>query len=180
MPRIAYQDPSTLSPEARASLGDNPPNVSRMLAVASEPVFRSAIAFGTAFISGSTLPAKLRELAILRVGYLSDSAYELYQHEALARHIGISEAQIAAIRAGSAAALGELEGAVLGFVDDLVKNIRASDATLAAVRKGLDDRQIADLILVTGHYMTICSFLETTGVELEPEPVDWDAVMRGR
>jgi alkylhydroperoxidase family enzyme len=85
---------------------------------------------------------------------------------------------MAAIAAGDSAALGENEATVLTFVDDVVRNVRASDATLAAVRRHLDDTQVADLILVTGFYMLISRFLETTGVELDDEAIDWDAMMK--
>ncbi|MEZ5737472.1 MAG: carboxymuconolactone decarboxylase family protein [Novosphingobium sp.] len=148
-----------------------------MLAVASEPVFQTFGKMAGAFINGSSLPPKLRELAILRVGYLSDSRYETFQHEALGRFVGLSEDQISAIEAGdpSAGALDDVESAVLEFVDDLVKNVRASDATLSAVRDHLDDSQVVDLILVTGSYMTVCRLLETAGVELDPDPIDWNA-----
>jgi 4-carboxymuconolactone decarboxylase len=182
MPRIAYCDPSKLSEEARRVLGDRPANVSRMLAVASEPVFLYLHELAHTFINGSPLPPRLREVAILRVGYLSNSAYEVFQHEALARHVGLSDAQIAAIRAGdaSAPALGEAEAAVLAFVDDLVKNVRAGDATLAAVRRHLDDAQLVDLILVSGAYMMISRLLETTGVEREEQPIDWSNMVPAR
>jgi alkylhydroperoxidase family enzyme len=180
MPRIAYRDPASLSEAARAKLGAVPANVTRMLAVASEPVFDQLSEVGSALIKGSSLPPQLRELAILRVGYLSDSRYETFQHEALAKYVGLTEAQIAAIRAGDLAALGEAHGAVLAFVDDVVANVRASDATLAAVRRHLDDTQVADLLVVTGFYMLICRYLETTGVELDAEAIDWDAMMTAR
>src|SRR4029079_2119842 len=123
---------------------------------------------GHTFINASPLPPRLREVAILRVGHLSHSAYEVFQHEALARHVGLSDAQIDAIRAGdpSAPALGEAEAAVLAFVDDLVKNVRVGDAALAAVRRHLSDAELVDLILVSGAYMMISRLLETTGVEL--------------
>jgi alkylhydroperoxidase family enzyme len=177
MPRIPYADEASLSDAVREQLGEVPANVTRMLAVASEPVFATFSRMGSAFINGSSLPPKLRELAILRVGYLSDSRYETFQHEALGRFVGLSEAQIAAIEAGDSGAdvLDEVEAAVLEFVDDLVENVRASDATLSAVRKHLDDTQVVDLILVTGNYMMVCRLLETTGVELDSAPIDWNA-----
>jgi alkylhydroperoxidase family enzyme len=69
---------------------------------------------------------------------------------------------------------------VLEFVDDLVENVRAGDATLAAVRKHLSDAQVVDLILVSGAYMMISRFLETTGVEIDDQPIDWKAFTSSR
>jgi AhpD family alkylhydroperoxidase len=124
----------------------------------------------------SALDPKLRELAILRVGYISNCAYELFQHEPFGRFVGLTDAQIAAIKAGDAASpeLDEAQRAVLRFVDDIVLNVRPSDEALAALRLHLDDQQVIDLVLVTGNYMTVCRFLETTGIELDDNAIDWD------
>ena len=99
----------------------------------------------------------------------------MFQHEALARHVGLTDAQIAAVKAGgaAAAALGEAGAAVLAYTDDLVHNVRASDETMAAVRKHLDDIQFVDLTLVIGMYMMVSRFLETTGIEIDEAPIEW-------
>lgn len=176
MPRIPYPDPATLPERMRQMVLANPANVTRMLAGASEPVFFGFAALSSAFtLGGSPLDPKLREIAILRVGYLSDAAYEVFQHEAAARHVGLSDEQIAAIRSGGAAAsvLGDAGAAVLAFTDDLVKNVRAGDETLAAVRRYLSDTELIDLMLVTGMYMMVSRFLETTGIEIDEKPIDW-------
>ena len=182
MPRIPYPDLAGLPPEVRAHIGERPANVSRMLATASGPVFHHMSAMGGAFINGSSLPPQLRELAILRVGYISNAEYEVFQHEALARHVGMSEAQLAAIKAGDCAApsLDRAQRDVLAFVDDLVANVRAGDATLGAVKRHLDNTQLVDLILVTGFYMLICRLLETAGVELDEAPIDWSTIVQAR
>jgi AhpD family alkylhydroperoxidase len=180
MPRIPYPDLSKLPEDVRQRLGDNPANVTRMLFAASKPVLDGFSVLSLGFMGGgSPLPPKLREIAILRVSYLSDAAYEVFQHEALARHVGLSEEQIAAIKTGGAAGavLGEAGAAVLAFTDDLVKNVRAGDETLAAVRKHLDDTQLVDLIIVTGMYMMVSRFLETTGVEIDDTPIAWGEVV---
>jgi alkylhydroperoxidase family enzyme len=180
MPRIPYPDLSKLPEDVRKRLGDNPANVTRMLFAASKAVLDGFSVLSLGFMGGgSPLPPKLREIAILRVGYLSNAAYEVFQHEALARHVGLSEEQIAAIKAGgeAGAVLGEAGAAVLAFTDDLVKNVRAGDETLAAVRKHLDDTQLVDLIIVTGMYMMVSRFLETTGVEIDGEPINWGEVV---
>lgn len=178
MSRIPYPDPKQLSKSVREFMGDRPANVTRMLAAASEPVFHAVLRLGGAFINGSSLPERLREIAILRVGYLSNSAYEVFQHEALARHVGLSDKQIEAVREGGTAAevLGEVGAMVLAYVDDLVFNVRASDETFAAVRQHLTDTQMTDLTLVTGTYMMIGRFLETMGVDIDPESIDWGKI----
>ena len=173
MTRIPYPDPATLPVSVRATLERAPINVMRMLSNASEPVFNGFGQFSGAFYQPSDLPPILREVAILRVGYLSKSAYEVFHHEGLGREVGLSEAQIDAIRAGRAdPVLDAAQQAVMAFADDIILNVRASDATLAAVRAHLSDKGLVDLILVVGLYMTISRLLETADVELDRASID--------
>ncbi len=175
MPRIPYPDLATVPADLVERLGDSPSNVNRMLLGATPDVYRGFSALARSLFELSPLSAQLREIAILRVGYLSNAAYEIYQHEAFARHVGLSDAQIAAIKEGGAKAtvLGEDGAAVLAFTDDVVRNVRPSDASLGGVRAHLPDPLVLDLIFVIGAYMTVSRFLETTGIELDEKPIDW-------
>src|SRR5688572_11776268 len=100
MARIPYADPDALSPKLREIIARSPYNVVRMMAGATEAVFMGLNAVSGALVLASKLPPVLREVAILRVGYISNAPYETFQHEAAAKGIGMSDAQIAAIRAG--------------------------------------------------------------------------------
>lgn len=179
MARMPYPDPAQLTQVARDTLGPKPVNVARMMAAASPAVFRTFTDYGSAFFRHSSLSGRIREIAILRVGHLSNSKYEVFQHEAIGRLVGLSEEDLAAIGAGGAAAerLGPDGVAVINFVDDVVHNVGASDETLAAVSEHFDQQQILDLILVSGFYMMVCRFLETTGVEIDDTALDWGAAM---
>ncbi len=173
MPRIPYADPAKLSETVKATLARAPINIMRMVANASEPVFNGFGQFSAGFYQPSELDPMLREVAILRVGYLSNSAYEIFHHEALGRQVGLSDAQIEAVKAGRPdPALTAAQTAVMTFADDVILNVRAGDATLAAVRAHLSDQAVVDLILVIGLYMTVSRLLETTGVELDQAPID--------
>ncbi len=172
MPRLAYADPTTLSPANQAFLGEKPMNVALMLAAASEPVFEAVIGLLMAFLNGSSLSPEERETAILRVGYRSGAAYELHQHEALSRHFGMTDAQFAAIKAGDKAALGDVGGAIVAFTDELFDNVRPSDAALDAIKAKLSEKQVVDLTILIGTYIMACRFLETTGVEIEDHAID--------
>ena len=63
MPRIPYPSPDQLSEAVRARVGDNPPNVTRMLAGASEGVYSGFGAYSQGLMKLSALDPKLRELA---------------------------------------------------------------------------------------------------------------------
>jgi len=125
------------------------------------------LAFNKHLMLASTLPPRLRELAILRVAHRRDCAYEWSHHARMAAKLGLSEAEIEA--AGRGEATGELDIAVLTAVDELDENSRLSDPTWAALGEHLDDRQRMDLIFTIGAYCLLAMAFNTFGVEPEHE-----------
>jgi alkylhydroperoxidase family enzyme len=180
MSRIPYPDLSKKSARVREICDALPINLTRMAANASEGVLEGFHAFGGAFYHND-LPQDLREIGTLRAGYVAGSDYETWQHESAARSVGLSDAAIAAIKAGKSqpGVLTPVQAAVLTFCDEYVVKHRVSDAALAEVRKHLNDQQLVDLMLVTGLYLGISCFLETTGVERDEKPIDAKSLTAG-
>jgi len=149
-------------------------NIFRMLAN-SESGTEGFVRMGYQLLHRCELNAGLRELAILRVGRLSRTAYEVFQHERNAREAGVSEDKIAALRDATieAPAFSDNEKAVLRFTDDVVRNIRASYKTLKAVEAFLTPGELVELTLTVGYYMMVCRFLETLGVDGEEGQAEW-------
>ena len=176
---MPYIDIDSLPVASRALLGPEPLNITRMLVGASCDVALGFTAFASALFKADALSPRLREIAILRVGHLSHCDYEVYQHEALGRFLGLTDEDFHAIAAGGAAAerLGQEAVDVIAFVDDIVHNVRAGDARFDAVRCHLNPQQVLDLILVIGFYMMVCRFLETTGVDMDGRSLDWAEAM---
>src|SRR5438128_11696307 len=56
--------------------------------------------FGTHVLYKSTLPARERELLILRIGWLCQSEYEWGQHVIIARGCGVTDEEIEHLKAG--------------------------------------------------------------------------------
>ena len=149
-------------------------NIYRMLAH-SEPAMKGFVRMGNALLHRGELDPALRELAILRVGRLSRAAYEVFQHERIAREAGVSEEKIAALRDATieASALTDQDKAVLRFTDDVVRNIKATDRTYKAVQAFLSPGALVELTLTIGYYMMVCRFLETLGVDGEEGQTEW-------
>src|SRR3546814_20124269 len=85
-------------------------NIFRMLTHADSAA-RQYMRLGNALLTRGELDPVLRELAILRVGHLSNAHYEVHQHERISREPGISEAKMEALRpAADAAALDRKSG----------------------------------------------------------------------
>jgi alkylhydroperoxidase family enzyme len=168
MARIPYPEPDTLPPETRATLDKLPPlNIFRMLA-GGEGLLAAFARFGTHLLYKTALDPVLREIAILRVGVLSGAGYEVYQHERIAKGIGMSDDLIAAIHAGpDAKPFDDLQRLAMRFTDDVVANVRATDGTFAPLRERLSLQELQELIMVIGYYMIVSRFLETFDVDIE-------------
>lgn len=168
MARIPYPDAKSLATETQDQLAKLPPlNLFRMMA-GGEGLLRAFVQLGNHLLFKCKLPPVLREIAILRVGVLSRAGYEVFQHERIARGLGMSDALLAAIRQGpDAAELDELQRLVMRYTDDVVHNVRASDDTFEPLRARLSLQELQELTVTIGYYMTASRFLENFDVDLE-------------
>lgn len=165
MPRIPYPDVNALPETMRKMLEGTPLNVVRIGAHASPALFEAQGKLGYAIADPAVLDPRIREATILRVAYLSGSAYELHHHLPLARAAGLSEAEIAAIAEPDYDALDTELAAVCQFADEVVERLTPSDATLAALRAQVSDQVVVNLTLTIGCYMSIARLIAVTGIE---------------
>lgn len=172
MARIPYPDPPMIEEKVKELLVKLPAiNIFRMLAY-SKYLLKPVVKLGNAFFYKGSLDPTLREIAILRVGYLSHASYETYQHERIAKEIGMSDDLIEGIKEGPhAAVFSDLQSRVISYVDDLVKNVRASDQTFEPLKNELGIETLQELTLLTGYYMMISRFLETFEIEKETQSI---------
>jgi len=142
-------------------------NVLRMTANA-QTIFQHRSRLSTALLNDITLDKRLREIAILRTAKDCHCVYEWTQHVPAAKHVGVTDEQIAAIENWKAAAcFNELERLVLQFTDEVNANVKASRATLEALKKHLSPGEIIELLVIIGHWRQTATILETTEVDLE-------------
>ncbi|MDQ2861752.1 MAG: carboxymuconolactone decarboxylase family protein [Pseudomonadota bacterium] len=168
MARIPYFNPASATGRAAVAYAKLPPlNIFAMMGHAGE-LIDGFTRLGTQILNFTSLDPVLREIAIVRVGVRSGAGYEVFQHERIARRIGMSDALIAAIHEGPAAsAFDEAQGEVMAFTDDVVANVRASDATFEPLQARLGYKALQELTLTIGYYMMVSRFLETFDVEIE-------------
>jgi len=167
MTRLPYFDPDTASPDVAEAYSALPAlNVFGMVAHA-QTAFRPWLRFGSALLTELELDPVLRELSILEVARLSGSDYEWVQHRGIALGVGANEGQVDAVEQGEEDRLGEPERTVVAFTREVVRDVRASDAALHAVREVLSPREVVELLLVVGHYMAVARLAETTGIEVD-------------
>lgn len=168
MARIPYPEPDTLSDEAREMLGRLPAKI-RIFDMIShaDTCLKPIMKLGGAILGKTKLDPLLRELCLLHAVKLEGGMYEYVQHVPVTLDLGGTQEQIDAIAAGNDAAgcFSDLEKAALMLTREVVVDVRASEATLEAARAHLTEREIVELIIMAGYYITLARVTETLGVE---------------
>ncbi len=121
---------------------------------------------------GSRLDPRLRELAILQVGYLTRSAWEFSHHVRIGREVGVTDDEIRAVAdetAGRATALDPLARAVLRAAREMTLDLAVSDETFAELGQGLDNELLTDLVVTISFYNGLVRLLETMQVDVEED-----------
>jgi alkylhydroperoxidase family enzyme len=170
MARVPYLQQSDLPPEYRDLLA-RPIALNR--AMANNPEASKAFSVPAMYIRNqSRLDPRLRELAILQVGYSTKSPYEYSHHVKIGREFGVSDDDIRAIgeeTAGRPSKLEPLAKMVLRGAREMTEDLAMSDATYAALEKQLGREQIIDLILTIAFYNAVVRLLASLQIDVEPE-----------
>ena len=177
-PRIEPLDMEQLDEEQAAVLApfSNPDNkvgggtvlnIFRTLAHAPKAL-AAFLGWGNYILSRrNCLTPRDRELVILRTGWLCKSGYEFAQHTRIGKACGISDEEIARIKAGpDTAGWSPLESAMLRAADELVSDHFVTSETWDALA-GLGDKGRMDLVMTVGQYTQVSMMLNSFGIQLE-------------
>jgi alkylhydroperoxidase family enzyme len=124
--------------------------------------------FASHILGKSTLPARDREIIILRAGWLCQAEYEWGHHVAIARKEGISQPEIDRVKQGpGATGWSQHESALLKAVDELHTDAFISNSTWESVASRYNTEQMMDLIFTAGQYHLVSMALNSLGVQLE-------------
>ena len=105
------------------------------------------------------LPLRDRELAILRVGWLTQAPFEWGEHVTIGKQIGISDDEIARVKQGSSApGWSDRERAIVAAVEELIGDAMISDETWAVLAEEFDERQLIELVMLVGQYQTVAYY----------------------
>jgi alkylhydroperoxidase family enzyme len=170
MARMRYLDREDLAPEFQ-DIPRMKSNITRILAN-SPRCAKHVAGIGMYLRHDSTVDPRLRELAILQVGYSTGSEYEYAHHVDVALQFGVSEADIKAIAAesaGQASTLEPLARAVLRAARDLTERLELDDETFAILSGGLDAASLIELLVAIGEYNGMVRIMNALQVDLEPE-----------
>jgi len=149
-------------------------NIFRTL-VHAPKALRAFLGWGDYILSRrNALPAREREMVILRTGWNCGSGYEFAQHRRIGKLCGLSNEDIVRIKTGpDAEGWSPLEAAMLRAADELHADQFVSQASWDALAD-LGDKGRMDLVFTVGQYTQVSMMLNSFGIQLEdgdePDP----------
>ncbi|CPR08314.1 carboxymuconolactone decarboxylase [Mycobacterium bohemicum DSM 44277] len=122
------------------------------------------------------LDPRLRELVIMRIGWLTASEYEWTQHWRVASGLGVTPDDLLGVRDWqSHEGFGPAERAVLAATDDVVRDGAISRASWVACERELrgDATVLVELVAAIGAWRMVASMLRSLEVPLEEGVSSW-------
>lgn len=159
---------------ARASLASlipaeraNPDGAGNVLStlVRHPELTRAYLPFNTYLLRGSTLSARIREVALLRVVCRGECEYLWEHHVPIAARAGLSAQEIDAIRTGDG--LEPPDQLVVRAADDLLDHHTITQSTWDQLGGAFDDQQRMDLVFTIGGYLLLALAVNAFGVQGE-------------
>ncbi|HDZ19409.1 hypothetical protein LCGC14_0507980 [marine sediment metagenome] len=136
--------------------------------VRHEKLLKRWSVFATHVLLKSSLPAREREILILRIGWLCQSEYEWGQHVKIGKENGLTDDEIQRIIEGpDSDGWDRFDAVLLKAVDELYHNTFISDLTWKALTERYNTHQLLDLIFTVGQYNLVSMALNTLGIQLE-------------
>jgi 4-carboxymuconolactone decarboxylase len=130
--------------------------------------------FAGLFLNKGLLPAREREIVILRVGWNCQSVYEFGQHTIIGERVGLTMEEITAVtRDISEHNWNARDIALLEMSDDLCADNCVSQQTWEKLSRDWKEDELIELVMVAGTYRLVSGFLNTMGVELDEQTPGW-------
>jgi alkylhydroperoxidase family enzyme len=174
MARVPYLEKSDLSAENRDLLKRR---ISLFQALVNSPdAARAFSGLGQFIRFGSKLDPRLRELAILQVGWLARSPYEWSHHVKIGHDFGVTDDDIRALiddTNGKPTQLDGLASTVLRAAREMTIDGAMSDGTFAGLQQALGNEQIVDLTITIAFYNAVVRVLATLQIDVEEEYVPY-------
>jgi AhpD family alkylhydroperoxidase len=173
MTRIPFRRAEEMTERARElTLERGNLNVYRALANA-EKVVTGWMEAGRAALASPVLPARLRELIVLRTAYLMDCRYELGQHTDIAPTAGVTEPEINAVTSESgweqldSIDFSDAERSVLRLTSELLTTRDVSDALFHQVHEALGSEATIEVLMVINRYAGLALMLNALAIDLD-------------
>src|ERR1700742_4281838 len=145
MARLPYLEPEQVAPEYRDMLKRNT-NLHKLL-VNSPDMARAFSGMGSYIRFKSKPDPRLRELAILQVGWMEKSEYEFTHHVKIGKEFGVTDEDIQNLfleTEGKTSKHETLARAILKGAGEMVRDLAMTDVTFAEIKKELTNEHMTD------------------------------------
>ncbi len=132
-------------------------------------LYRTFVPYIAEVIAKSTLPARDREVLVLRTLALGKDVYEAHHHVQIAHKAGLSDTDIDDVRNG-AASLSAWDRLLVRAADELVAGQQLSDVTWAALGERYSQPQQMEVVFLVGCYNVMAMLTNCFGIEIENDP----------
>ncbi len=149
-------------------------NIFRTLAK-HKPLYDRFNRFAGYFLFKGLLPARERELVILRVGWRSESVYEFGQHTRIGGDAGLTDDEIQRLAREPTDGWDDPDRDLIDFADQLCTTNAVSDPTWQRLASRWTEAELIELLLVAGCYRMVSGFLNGVQVQREPGVAGWPA-----
>ncbi len=183
-PRIAPLRDDELTPEQAAALAPlregtlGALNIFRTIARAPKALTRFNEWGAYVLSRRNDLPAREREIVILRTGWLCRSAYEWTQHVEIGLKAGLTDDEIRRIKEGAQAGWSAPDAALIRAADALHAEQFIGEEAWAELSRHFTEKQRMDVVFTAAQYTQVSMILNTFGVPLDEglalDP-DWKA-----
>jgi AhpD family alkylhydroperoxidase len=139
-------------------------NLHRMMAHAPA-LMKATNDMALALRNNASLARSTAELVILRTAQVADCDYVWARHLGLARAAGVSEPMIAELaRWPQSEAFTPAQKAALAFAEATARGAPLADEAFAALRQNFSPRQIVELTMMVGFYVSTTLFIKALAV----------------
>jgi 4-carboxymuconolactone decarboxylase len=129
------------------------------------------LVFASRLMPRGLLPARERELVILRTAWNCRSRYEWGQHVEIGLRVGLTDAQIVQL-AMTPATFADTRGRLLlAACDELFRDQAISPSTWQALTAHYNAKRMVEIAILAGHYQMLAGLLNSAGLALE-KPIE--------
>jgi len=177
-PRLAPIDTNELSDDARTFLANwtggffaNADKHPVLLTFAHHPHLADLFSrLNIHVLTTNTLPVKLRQIAIMRLAWVTKATYMWSSHLKTSVSAGLDPDFYEPVKVGADDPyFDEVERHVILATEDFIKDARVGDASWAVLSAALTKEQMLDFLFTVGVYFTIAGVMRSCGMQRPDE-----------
>ena len=125
------------------------------------------------FLSDGEMSVRDRELAILRIGWLSQAPFEWGSHVMIAKRHGITTEEIEQVIVGSSSPIwSDHDRAIIRAMEEIHFDSMIGDGSWDTLAETYSDKELMELIILAGQYKTVAYLQNSLRLRLTPKCKD--------